>query len=275
MSERIAVTGATGELGRRVVRLLAERGASLRLVVRDAKRAPQIDDAEIGVAHYDDESTLFKAFSGMKTIFFVSGHENPRRLETHLRVVRAAAKAKVERVVYTSFMGASPGATFTYARDHAHTEVAIRDAGMQLTALRNALYADIAPLLVGNDGVIRGPAGNGSVAWVAREDVARLATAVLTDASHANRIYDVSGAAPIDLHMTAQLLSEVSGREIRYHAETLDEARASRAGNEAWLVEGWVSSYAAIATGDCGVTSHSVELVTGKKPWSFAEFLKA
>ncbi|MEO8876605.1 MAG: SDR family oxidoreductase [Polyangiaceae bacterium] len=275
MTDLIAVTGATGELGRRVARLLADRNVAQRLVVREAKRAPDIPGVEIAVADYGTPDALKKAFSGAKTLFFVSAHEAPGRQATHRAVVEAAKAAGVERVVYTSFMGASPNATFTYARDHAHTEMAIRDSGMKLTALRNALYADVAPHLVGDHGIIRGPAGNGAVAWVAREDVARLAAAVLVDPSHINQIYDVSGSEPIDLHATAQILSEVSGREITYVPETLEEARASRAGNEPWLIEGWVSSYAAIATGECSVTSHTIEHVTGKRPWSFAEFLNA
>jgi len=275
MTDLIAVTGASGELGRRVVRHLAERGVAQRLIVRDPKRAPEAAGSEIAVADYDDAGTLKIAFTGVKTLFFVSGQEGPNRLETHRRVVAAAAAAGVERVVYTSFMGASPNATFTYARDHAHTEIAIRDSGMKLTALRNSLYADVAPHLVGDHGIIRGPAGKGCIAWVAREDVARLAAAVLVDDAHANQIYDVSGPEAIDLETSARLLGEKAGRDIRYQVETLDEARASRAGNEAWLVEGWVSSYGAIGTGECSVTSHSIEHVTGKKPWSFAEFLDA
>jgi len=103
---------------------------------------------------------------------------------------------------------------------------------------------------------------------VARTDVARLAAAVLVDVAHAGAVYDVSGAQAIDLHETARLLADVSGRDIRYHAETMDEARASRTCADDWEIEGWVGSYAGIATGEIGVTSHTVEHVTGRRPWS-------
>jgi uncharacterized protein YbjT (DUF2867 family) len=275
VADLIAVTGASGALGRRVARLLADRGARLRLVVRDAGRAPRVDGADLALAGYDDEAALRAAFHGARTLFLVSAHEGPHRVELHLRAVRAAAAAGVERVVYTSFMGAAPEATFTYARDHARTERAILDARLHLTALRDTLYGDITPYFVGSDGALRGPAGAGRVAWVARADVARLAAAVLLDDRHADRIYDVSGPEALDLHETAHVLTEVSGRPIRYEPETLDEARASRRGAEPWQIEGWVSSYLAIATGETSVTSHTIEHVTGQRPWTLAELLEA
>jgi NAD(P)H dehydrogenase (quinone) len=78
-------------------------------------------------------------------------------------------------------MGAAPNATFPFARDHGDTEQTLREAGIGLTSMRNALYADVAPLFVGADGVIRAPAGRGRVAWVARADWARLAVVLLTE----------------------------------------------------------------------------------------------
>jgi NAD(P)H dehydrogenase (quinone) len=275
VSHLIAVTGATGHLGRRVVRHLAERGAAQRLVVRDPSRAPTGPGITAAAASYQDADALRAALDGVGTLFLVSAHEDPNRMRLHAAAVEAAAAAGVERIVYTSFMGASPQASFTYARDHAHTERAIRDAGMRLTALRDAMYAEYAPLLVGGDGVIRGPAANGRVAWVAHEDVARLAVEALLDPVHADRVWDVSGPEPLDLHETAAVLSEVVGRPIRYQPETLEEAWASRAGAEDWQIEGWIGSYVAIATGELGVTSHTVEHVTGRRPLTLAELLRA
>ncbi len=274
MAAVIGVTGASGQLGARVVRHLAAAGARLRLVVRDPARTPRVADAEVAVASYEDPAAMTAACRDVRTLFLVSGHENPHRVALHERAVRAAAAAGVERVVYTSFMGAAPQATFSYARDHALTERAIVDAGLQLTALRSSLYADIAPHLVAADGVLRGPAGAGRLAWVAREDVARLAAAVLLDDAHAGEVYDVSGPRSLDVEETVALLAAATGRELRYLPESLEEARASRAGAEPWQIEGWIGSYLAIATGETSVTSHTVEHVTGVRPWTFEEFLR-
>lgn len=273
-SAPIAVTGATGQVGGRVARMLAERGVAQRLVVRDPTRAPAVG-AEVVVADLADEAVLTAAFRSVRTLLLVSAGESPERQRLHDVPVRAAAAAGVERVVYTSVLGAAPEATFTYARDHAHTEVAIRTAGLSLTALRDSLYADIVPFLVAEDGAIRGPAGTGQVAWVSREDVARLAVAALLDDAHADRIYDVTGPAPLDLEATAAVLTEVTGRPIRYEPETIEEARASRAGAEPWQIDGWIGSYVAIATGEFGVTSHTVEAITGVRPRTLADTLRA
>lgn len=255
--------------------MLADRGVDHRVIARDPDRVPAAEGRTAVAASYADVAGMTAALSGVKTLFFVSGHEGPERMFLHRNVVAAATAAGVDRVVYTSFMGAAPRSTFTFAREHALTERAIAHSGMRLTALRNALYADVAPHFVGADGVVRGPAGRGRVAWVAREDVARLAVEVLLDDTHADQIYDVSGPEAIDLHETARLLGEATGRDISYVAETDQEARASRAGAAQWQIDGWVGSYAAIAFGETSVTSHTVECVTGVRPWSFAEFLRA
>jgi NAD(P)H dehydrogenase (quinone) len=271
----IAVTGATGGLGGRVARELAARGVHQRLIVRDPARAPQLPDAEVAVAAYEDSEAMARALEGASTLFLVSGHEDPDRISLHRKAIEGARLAGVERIVYTSFMGAAPSATFSFARDHAATEQAVRDAGISLTAMRNALYADVAPRFVGEDGVIRAPAGHGRVAWVARADVARLGAALLTEPGHEGQIYDVSGPHAIDLHETARILTRVTRRAITYHAETVDEARGSRAGHPGWLVEAWIGSYLMLDTGEGSVTSHTIEHLTGRRPMTLSEFLAA
>lgn len=271
----IAVTGSTGGLGGLVARELAARGVEQRLVVRDPDRAPRLPGATAARAAYEDGEAMAAALGGVDTLFLVSGHEAPDRVALHRSAVEAARRAGVARIVYTSFMGAAPRASFPYARDHCETERLIRDSGIALTAMRNALYADVAPHFVGADGVIRAPAGNGRVAWVARSDVARLAAELLTGTGHEHQVYDVSGPRAIDLDETARVLSEATGRRISYHAESLDEARASRAGHADWLVEGWIGSYLALASGEGSVTSHTVEYLTGVPPLGLADFLAA
>ena len=271
----IAVTGASGDLGGRVARELATRGVEQRLIVRDVARAPQLPGADVAVAEYEDSETMAKALEGMGTLFLVSGHEGPERVSLHRKAIEGARLAGVERIVYTSFMSAAPNATFPYARDHSATELAIREAGISLTSMRNSLYADVAPQFVGADGVIRAPAGHGRLAWVARADVARLAAVLLVEPGHEGQTYDVSGPHAIDLHETARILTKATRRAITYHAETADEARASRSGNPDWLIEGWIGSYLMLDTGEGSVTSHTIEQLTGRRPMTLSEFLAA
>ena len=271
----IAVTGATGELGGRVARELSSRGLEQRLIVRDPARAPKLPGAAVVTASYEDSEAMARALEGASTLFLVSGHEDPDRISLHRKAIEGARLAGVERIVYTSFMGAAPNATFPYARDHGATEQAVREAGISLTSMRDTLYADFAPRFVGDDGVIRAPAGHGRVAWVARADVARLAAVLLTEPGHEGQIYDVSGPHAIDLHETARILTKATRRAITYHAETLVEARESRAGHPDWLVDGWVGSYLMLDTGEGSVTSHTIEHLTGQRPMTLSEFLAA
>jgi NAD(P)H dehydrogenase (quinone) len=274
----IAVTGATGGLGGRVARRLAEQGLRQRLVVRDPARAPALAGAEVATGSYDDREGLRRAFAGARTLFMVSASEDPDRMRLHTNVVEAARDAGVGRVVYTSFFGAAPDCTFTFGRDHWHTEELIRASGLRHTFLRDNLYVDFLPLMVGADGVIRGPAGDGRVAAVARDDIADVAAAVLGDAGdgHDGRTYDMTGPEAFTLAAAAEELSRVAGRTITYHAETLEEAYASRAhyGAPDWEVAGWVTTYAAIANGDLEAVSGDVAAAAGHPPMSLAEFVR-
>jgi uncharacterized protein YbjT (DUF2867 family) len=216
------------------------------------------------------------ALRGIDTLFLVSGREQLDRVREHVSAIDAAVAAGVQRIVYTSFAAAAPDTTFTFGRDHFHTEQHIRATGARFTFLRDNLYLDYVPLLVGEDGVIRGPADDGRVAAVARDDVADVAIAVLTSDAHDGQAYDVTGPEAFTLTEAAAELSRATGRSITFEHETLEQARASRAGSGAadWEIEGWVTSYAAIANGDLERVSDTVERVAGHAPISLAEFLQ-
>src|SRR5699024_676365 len=216
----IAVMGCTGTVGRNVAHLLAQRDVPQRVIERDPSRAPNVPNSGVTRADYLDHRPMVAALSGVDTVCFGSAHEDPTRAQQHETVVMAMAEAGVRRVVYTSFLAAAPWASFTFAREHCATEHAMQQAGLSVTALRNTMYADLVPHLVGDDDVLRGPGGDGRIAWVARADIARLAVETLCDDTHADTVYDVTGPRSLTLHETAQVLSEVTGRSIRYHAET-------------------------------------------------------
>ena len=273
----VVVTGVTGGLGGRVARRLAERGVTQRLVVRDPGRAPELAGAEVATASYDDPGSLRRALQGARTLVMVSASEDPDRLRLHANVVDAATDAGVERVVYTSFSGAAPQCTFTFGRDHWHTEELIKASGLAWTMLRDNLYLDFLPLMVGPDGVIRGPAAEGRVAAVTRDDIADVAVAVLEGGDdHTGRTYDLTGPEALTMAEVAEQLTAFAGRPITYHAETLEEAYASRAhyGAPDWEVAGWVTTYAAIANGELEAVSGDVAAVAGHPPMSLADFLR-
>lgn len=274
----IAVTGATGGIGGRVARRLAAAGARQRRLCRDPSRAPDLPGAETVPADFADPASYRAALAGVQTLLLVSASENADRVRLHTGAVDAAVAAGVTRIVYLSFLAAGPDVTFTFARDHWHTEQHIRTTGVGYTFLRDSLYQDALPYFADSSGVIRGPAGDGRFAPIARDDIADVAAAVLLRPDgHAGRTYDLTGPEPVSLAGVASELSRAAGRPVRYQPETLAEAYASRShfGAPEWEVAGWVTSYAAIATGELDLVSDAVAEVAGHPPMSFAEFLAA
>jgi NAD(P)H dehydrogenase (quinone) len=264
----IAVTGSTGALGGRVAARLAAAGVRQRLVVRDPARAPDLPNVEIAQATYDDADALRDAFAGTDAVFLVSAAEHPERVRQHLTAVDAVAAAGVERVVYTSFLRASPDATFTLARHHWATEERLREHDLAYTALRDSMYLDFLPFMAGAEGVIRGPADGGRVAMVARDDIADVAVAVLLGDGHERVTYDITGAALHTMAEYAAELAEVSGRAVTFEDETIEQAWQSRSsyGAPDWEVEGWITSYTSIASGELAVVSDTVARLAGHPP---------
>jgi NAD(P)H dehydrogenase (quinone) len=273
----LAVTGSTGGLGGRVASRLAASDIQQRLLVRDESRAPVLDGAvTVTFADYGDHDSAVAALEGVTTLFMVSAAENADRLGQHYAFVDAAAEAGVRHIVYTSFAGAAEDSTFTLGRDHYFTEERIRSSGMEWTFLRDNLYLDFFPNMVGEDGVIRGPAGDGVVAAVTRDDVAASAAEVLAKpGAHVGSTYVMTGPEAITMTQVAETIGRLQGREVSFHHETLDEAYESRKRWAApdWQYDAWVSTYTAIAAGEmAGITDHVLKL-TGRRPMSLADFL--
>ena len=135
----LGVTGATGNLGGRIARLLAAEGVEQRLVVRTPAKAPQLPGSTVVQASYADAAAVRRALEGLDTVLMVSAAEAEDRLHEHYTFVDAAAAAGVRRLVYTSFYGAAADATFLLARDHHLTEQHIEGSGMVPTFLRDNL----------------------------------------------------------------------------------------------------------------------------------------
>ncbi|GAA3131584.1 SDR family oxidoreductase [Streptosporangium carneum] len=272
----IAVTGATGRLGGRVAARLAAAGTDQRLVVRDPARAPRLAGAQVAQADFADTEAVRRALEGVGTVLMVSASEAPDRVAQHRSFVDAAIAAGVGHLVYVSFYGAAPDATFTLARDHWATEQHIRAQGVPFTFLRDNMYADLLPLMVGEDGVLRGPAKQGRATVVALDDIADAAVTVLgSPGEHAGATYDLTGPEALTLDEIAATISEVTGRAVSYHSETVEEAYRSRAhyGAPDWEVDAWVSTYTAIANGELDGVSDAVPRLTGRPATSLAALL--
>jgi NAD(P)H dehydrogenase (quinone) len=270
----IAITGSTGHVGGRVAAQLADHAP--RLIVRDSSRAPRIDGATVAVCEYSDAAAAVSALAGVDLLFMVSAAEAENRREQHRTFIRAAADAGVKHIVYTSFFGAHPDAVFTLGRDHADAEAAIRESGMAFTILRDNFYSDLLPYFADDAGVIRGPAGDGLVAAVARADVADVAAAIVrAPAEHVGVTYELTGPEALSMAQIAERAGAAIERRLSYEPETVDEAYASRAryGAAQWQLDAWVSTYVAIAAGEVARVTSDVRRVTGHEPRTIEQAL--
>lgn len=273
-AERIAVTGATGRIGGRVARHLAEVRTPTRLLVRDPSHAPTLSGAEVAVSRYGDQGAVRSALEGIETVFMVSAGESADRLDQHRTFVDAAVTAGIRHLVYLSFVGAGASAGFTLARDHGATEEHIGESGLDWTFLRDNFYAEAFLDFAGSDRVLRGPADDGTVAAVAQDDVGTVAAHVLRDPqSHAARVYELTGPEAVDLDQMAAILTTATGEPYLFEDETLEDARASREpyGAPDWQIEAWISTYTAIADGELEAVSEDIPRLLGRPATPLAD----
>jgi uncharacterized protein YbjT (DUF2867 family) len=226
---------------------------------------------------YGATDEMRRAFEGADTVFLVPGRESVNRVEQHFSAVDAAVAAGVRRIVYLSFLNASPDSVFTLVRHHWATEEHIRATGLDFTFPRMSMYLDFVPNFIAPDGVMAGPADEGRFAPVLRSDVADVVAVLLTQDGHDGRSYDITGREAFTLGEAAERLTRLTGKRIVFRDETLEEAYASRSGYGApdWEVEGWVTSYAAIAAGELDRVTSVVADLAGHEPVTLEEYVRA
>lgn len=222
----IAITGATGHLGRLVLEKLEARIPERHVVA--LARSPEKAEAlgsTVREADYDRPDTLGPALSGVDTLLLISANEVGKREAQHRAVIDAARHAGVRRIVYTSLLHADRS-PLDLAAEHLATESAIRESGIPFTILRNGWYAEnytgsIPGALAG--GAFLGSAGRGRISAATRADYAEAAAAVLAGEGHEGRTYELAGDDPWTLADLAAEVSRQTGRTIEYRNLPADE----------------------------------------------------
>lgn len=273
----IAITGVTGKLGGYLASELNQLGIESRHLARRPEKAQTYANAELVQSFYDESDQTIKSLTGIEVLFMVSVRESLSRLEEHKALLRAAQKAGVKHIIYTSFMNARPDATFTLARDHAWTEAYIKELGFSYTFLRDNFYLDMFLEMAEQSSLLRGPAGQGKVSAVLRSDVAAVALRILQEpAKWENQSLDLTGPQALSLAQMADLLTQYLGKEVTYYDEGLEEAYEWRKQwpVEDWQYDAWVSTYTAIAKDELSLVSNDIERVLGRPATSLEDFLK-
>ena len=229
MTKRLVITGASGQLGRRAAEIaLAACGPGrLILVTRrpDALADLAARGAEVRSADFDRPASLRAAFAGGGRMLLISTTDLARRNAQHRAAIDGAVAAGVEHIVYTSVLRPEPANPALIVPSHAFTEQALAASGLEWTLLRNSLYADYqlpeAARAIAARSFVHNR-GAGRVAYVAREDCAGVAAAVLVADGHAGAVYDVTGPHAYDAAELAQLYGELGAHGVE--AVALDDA---------------------------------------------------
>lgn len=281
----LLVTGAGGQLGRRVVELLLDQGASR--VIATSRRPTALSDlaargVEVRPADFDDPAGLDRAFAGAARLLLVSTDAigvPGQRLRQHLAAVAAARRAGVGHIAYTSMPNPEPGSPIPFAADHHGTEQAIIASGLDHTILRNAwymenLFAALPQVLAG--GTWYSAAGTGRVGHVAREDAARAAAAALLSAEVSGRV-DVTGPQALSTADVAAIAGRVFGRAIQ--VVPVDEAQLAAGMEAAGIPAPMIPLLVAFDTntraGRVDIVSDAVARLTGAPPQALEAFLAA
>jgi NAD(P)H dehydrogenase (quinone) len=229
MAERLVISGASGHLGRRAAELALANVEPDRLILVTRTPDALADLAARGVAvrggDFADPASLRSAFAGGARLLLVSATDLERRVEQHRAAIDAARAAGVKHVIYTSGLAPQPPNPALVAPSHYATEQALASSGLAWTVLRNSLYADY-QIAEATQAIAAGALvhnrGRGTAAYVAREDCAAVAAAVLVGGGHEGAVYDVTGPEALSALDLAALYAELGGRHLE--ARPVDDA---------------------------------------------------
>ena len=263
----ILVTGATGKIGASIGRQLDRFGKEIRLLVRDPKKLSGFLSAEKVIGDYGDVESLNHAFRGVSSAFIVSGYAEPgERSKLHRNAFQAAQRAGGRYLIYLSTLGASPNSRFPMSRDHYESEGFLKETSVPHTILRDSFYSELAVEMFNEEGVMKGPGGQGKVSWVGREEIAEAAAKLLAGDEPLLGTFLMTGPTALSLSETAALIGSMKNQSLRYEDEPVDAAKEwrSKLGVPAWEVDTWVGSYEAIAAGEFEAIDPALGTILGR-----------
>jgi NAD(P)H dehydrogenase (quinone) len=230
----IAITGATGKLGRLVVNKLKTKTQAANIIALARTPAKAADlGVQVREADYSKPDTVERALAGVDTVLLVSSNEIGQRVAQHRNVIKAAKKAGVQWIVYTSLLHAESSAIKSLAVEHLATEADLKASGVPFTLLRNGWYtenytASVPGAIAG--GAFLGCAGAAKISSAARADYAEAAAVVLTGDGHKGKVYELAGDQTYTLDDLAAEISRQTGKSIPYKNLTETEYAAALAG---------------------------------------------
>jgi len=279
----IAITGASGQLGRLVIEGLLQKVAAGQIValVRDPAK---VDDlAERGVvvrkADYNQPEALLPALENVEKLLLISSSEIGQRVTQHRNVIEAAKQAGVKLLAYTSILHAE-SSPLGLAMEHRETEKAIAESSLPAVILRNSWYSEnylaAVPIAL-EHGVVLGSAGDGRIASAPRSDYADAASTVLLAENQAGKVYELAGDTAYTLTELATMISQHSG--IPVHYQNLSEEQYKTALVSAGFPDGFAT---VLADSDVGASrgglfdeEHQLSQLIGRATVPMSELVEA
>ncbi|WP_394516866.1 SDR family oxidoreductase [Pantoea sp. SGAir0175] len=279
----IAITGATGQLGRLVINALLKKvpASEIIAVVRSPEKAQDLQALGVALrtADYNQPQTLQGAFAGVQKVLQISSSEVGQREAQHRAVIDAAKAAGVSFIAYTSLLHADTS-PLGLGVEHRATEALLQASGIPYALLRNGWYsenyaASIAPALAHHAFI--GAAGNGRIASAAREDYAAAAAEVISRDDQAGKVYELAGDDTYTLAEFSAEITRQSGEQVEYVNLPPAEFSAALigAGLPAPLAELLADSDAGAAQGALFDDSHTLSKLIGRPTTPFAAVIKA
>lgn len=266
------ITGATGDIGSRVVKLLLERAERPRVFARDARKARERfgDRVDVAVGDLADAASLFAALTGVDTLFLVnSGPEIPSRDEL---AAKAAKAAGVRQLVKLSSLDAQQDVgTGVW---HARGESAIRASGIVFTFVRPTGFMENALFWVTSiraRGVVRSMTSDGKIPFIHSDDIAAVATKALTTREYDGRTLSITGPEALSYAEMAAKIGAAISKRLGFEAISEEKVRQqmTECGDTEEMIAAHLSIYRAIRDGRLATVTDNVERVLGWKPIGF------
>ena len=280
---KIAITGATGQLGNLVIEQLLQLTAAQNIValVRNIDRAEHFkaQGIELREFDYDRSETLVPALLGVDKLLLISANEIGRRTPQHQAVIDAAKVASVPYLAYTSLLRADTS-PLGLAQEHRETEKLIQDSGITYTFLRNNWYSENYLAGVAHTieiGTLFGAAQDGRISSASRIDYAEAAAKVLTSTGHENKTYELAGSESFTKADLAQFISQATHKPVIYQNLSADDLRQGliQASLPSHLIDVIVDADVQTAKGAMYSNSKDLEQLMGHKTTSIQDSIKA